>query len=198
MQLRISPGGSMPNSFRSAPELPPSSVTVTIAPRRAIDHGPSASTYAFSPRSSVERPVPPPMATMLRPWWRIRGGLYALSCVVKRLCPVGEAGVRTVAHGLQPIDLTSESSVLAAGTLASRRLARLRPRCRMGSLHGCLVTSEIRGFCHVGSETQPSQPARTPAFRRCSRASRYVEDPRLKPRLETVGYGSCAGFADGR
>src|SRR4051794_6775144 len=35
----------------------------------------------------------------------------------------------------------------------------------MGSLHGCLVTSEIRGFCHVGSETQPSQPARTPAFR---------------------------------
>jgi hypothetical protein len=30
-----------------------------------------------------------------------------------------------------------------AGTLASRRLARLRPRCRMGGLHGCLVTSDI-------------------------------------------------------
>src|SRR5437588_13117679 len=51
-------------------------------------------------------------------------------------------------HGLSRkavslLDAFQESSLLPAGTLASRRLARLRPRCRMGGLHGCLVTSQI-------------------------------------------------------
>src|ERR1051325_8451874 len=68
MQLRMSPGGSIPNSLRSTPELPPSSVTVTIAPGSLLAHAPSASTYDFSPRNSVDRPVPPPMATMFSPW----------------------------------------------------------------------------------------------------------------------------------
>src|SRR5688572_26490999 len=67
MQLRMSPGGSIPNSLRRTPELPPSSVTVTIAPRSAMVQAPSASTYFLRPRSSVERPVPPPIATMLSP-----------------------------------------------------------------------------------------------------------------------------------
>src|SRR5689334_339325 len=72
MQLRMSPGGRMPNSRRSTPEEPPSSVTVTIAERRRIDHVPTLPTYFFSPRSSVESPVPPPIATMSRPCFTAR------------------------------------------------------------------------------------------------------------------------------
>src|SRR5687767_4802248 len=83
MQLRMSPGGSMPNSLRRTPELPPSSVTVTIAVRCATDQAPSASTYALSPRRSVDRPVPPPIATMFRPCCRIQ-------CDSKRRMGAGE------------------------------------------------------------------------------------------------------------
>src|SRR3954454_3481379 len=68
MQLRMSPGGSMPNSRRNSPELPPSSVTVTMAPRLSIDQVPALPTKVLRPRSRVERPVPPPMVTMFRPW----------------------------------------------------------------------------------------------------------------------------------
>ena len=59
MQLRTSPGGRMPSSRRSRPELPPSSATVTTAVRLPE--------YSFSPRSSVDSPVPPPMATIFGP-----------------------------------------------------------------------------------------------------------------------------------
>src|SRR5215469_422258 len=71
MQFRMSPGGSMLNSFRSRPEEPPSSLTVTTAERSQIT-GPAAAvdrisagvaTKRFRPFSSVERPVPPPIAT---------------------------------------------------------------------------------------------------------------------------------------
>ena len=55
MQWRISPGGSIPMSRRSIPLPPPSSDTVTMAVRFFV--------YFFSPRSMVERPVPPPMAS---------------------------------------------------------------------------------------------------------------------------------------
>src|SRR5262249_23661126 len=77
-QFRMSPGGRMLNSLRSRPLEPPSSVTVTTAVRSAIpgvllavaDGGASraldARTYFFSPRRSVESPVPPPMATTRR------------------------------------------------------------------------------------------------------------------------------------
>src|SRR5579872_3939960 len=64
----MSPGGSTWYSRRNRPELPPSSVTVTIAVRSEI--GLSARSffrrerYSFNPRSTVERPVPPPSATM--------------------------------------------------------------------------------------------------------------------------------------
>src|SRR5688572_29273846 len=78
MQLRMSPGGSIPNSLRRTPELPPSSVTVTIAPRAPTDHAPSQSTYVFSPRRSVERPVPPPMATMFNPGAGIAASDYVI------------------------------------------------------------------------------------------------------------------------
>src|SRR4030095_6976895 len=60
MQLRMSPGGMTPRSSRKRPELPPSSVTVTMTERSA---GPF-----FRPRSSVESPVPPPMEPNLSLW----------------------------------------------------------------------------------------------------------------------------------
>ena len=68
MQLRRSPGGSMLKPMRKRPEEPPSSVTVTTAarsemgPTQAADW-PGAETWLRNPRSSVESPVPPPMAT---------------------------------------------------------------------------------------------------------------------------------------
>src|SRR5579862_3959686 len=73
MQLRMSPGGSTRYSRRSRPELPTSSVTVTIAARSLIgwrsDSCRRRATYCFSPRSSIESPVPPPIATTRTPPW---------------------------------------------------------------------------------------------------------------------------------
>src|ERR1017187_9743947 len=64
MQLRMSPGGSTSNSRRTRPELPPSSVTVTVA---VISSAGTAGSPAFpkslSPCSSAESPVPPPIET---------------------------------------------------------------------------------------------------------------------------------------
>ena len=67
MQLRMSPGGSICNSSRSLPELPPSSETVTMADNESI-HVSSlrAPTNRFKPASNVDKPVPPPIATSLR------------------------------------------------------------------------------------------------------------------------------------
>src|SRR5881396_1747794 len=73
MQLRMSPGGRMRFSRRKRPELPPSSVTVTIAARSAMGRSAVARpsvrriTCSLSPRSSVESPVPPPRATTRKP-----------------------------------------------------------------------------------------------------------------------------------
>ena len=55
IQLRKSPGGNKPSSRRRRPDEPPSSATVTIAVIRGV--------WALRPRSNVESPVPPPMAT---------------------------------------------------------------------------------------------------------------------------------------
>src|SRR5206468_540462 len=59
MQFRMSPGGRTPSSSRRRPELPPSSVTVTITDKSALNF--------FNPRKRVERPVPPPMETIFGP-----------------------------------------------------------------------------------------------------------------------------------
>src|SRR5437016_2412161 len=73
MQLRMSPGGRMRFSRRKRPELPPSSVTVTMAARSAMGRSAVARpserriTCSLSPRSSVESPVPPPRATTRKP-----------------------------------------------------------------------------------------------------------------------------------
>src|SRR5947207_1566172 len=77
MQLRISPGGRMRFSRRKRPELPPSSVTVTMAARSAMGRSAVARpsvrriTCSLRPRSSVESPVPPPRATTRRPGERV-------------------------------------------------------------------------------------------------------------------------------
>jgi len=66
MQFRMSPGGSICNSSRSLPELPPLSETVTIAESVSTQIGSSVlPTNCFKPASSVDRPVPPPRATNL-------------------------------------------------------------------------------------------------------------------------------------
>src|SRR5215469_17105204 len=76
MQLRMSPGGKMRFSRRNRPELPPSSVTVTMAARSEIGRSAVASssarrtTCSFRPRNKVESPVPPPRATMRKPGGR--------------------------------------------------------------------------------------------------------------------------------
>ena len=64
MQLRMSPTAGMPSSARSLPDEPPSSATVTTAVRLEV--------CSFSPRSSVDRPVPPPIATIRGPRARKR------------------------------------------------------------------------------------------------------------------------------
>ena len=64
MQLRMSPTGGIPSSSRRTPDEPPSSATVTIAVRLLV--------CSFSPRSSADRPVPPPIATMRGPRARKR------------------------------------------------------------------------------------------------------------------------------
>src|ERR687893_756347 len=69
MQLRMSPGGSICSSSRSRPELPPSSETVTMAESDSSQRQPRPSdpTSCLRPERRVERPVPPPSATRLRP-----------------------------------------------------------------------------------------------------------------------------------
>src|SRR4051794_3857219 len=63
MQLRMSPGGSTPNSRRSRPDEPPSSVTVTTP---VSWRSRSVPTWCLRPRRRAERPVPPPIATRAR------------------------------------------------------------------------------------------------------------------------------------
>src|SRR4051812_28790537 len=68
MQLRMSPGGSICSSSRKRPELPPSSETVTIAESESIHPcSPRLPTKRFKPASKVDKPVPPPIVTSLRP-----------------------------------------------------------------------------------------------------------------------------------
>ena len=59
MQLRMSPTGGTPSCSRSMPLEPPSSATVTTAVMLLLT--------SLSPRSKVDWPVPPPMATMRGP-----------------------------------------------------------------------------------------------------------------------------------
>ena len=62
IQARISPGGRTKKSRRRRPELPPSSVTVTIAVIETA--GRSGPAHAFRPLSSVDKPLPPPIDTI--------------------------------------------------------------------------------------------------------------------------------------
>src|SRR5260370_16741042 len=79
MQLRMSTGGRMRFARRKRPELPPSSVTVTMAARSAVGRSVLARssvrrmTSSLRPRRSVERPVPPPRATTRKPRDRVFG-----------------------------------------------------------------------------------------------------------------------------
>src|SRR5580693_4441599 len=113
MQLRISPGGKMRFSRRSRPELPPSSVTVTIAVRLEMGCCSLASssrrrtTKSFSPRSSVDNPVPPPSATTQSP----RGDgfdLEALFFTSDPVCSILPKTFRRRAHK-QPLAFKSSN-----------------------------------------------------------------------------------------
>ena len=64
MQFRMSPTAGIPSSSRNLPLEPPSSATVTTAVRFDV--------CSFSPRNSVESPVPPPIATTRGPRARNR------------------------------------------------------------------------------------------------------------------------------
>src|ERR1700722_14558681 len=102
MQLRISPGGKMRFSRRRRPELPPSSVTVTMAARSEM--GRSAlgflssprTTCCISPRTKADRPVPPPRATMRNPREFFFGlAVFFFTCGRGELIFDQIAGVRT-------------------------------------------------------------------------------------------------------
>src|SRR5579863_4016387 len=83
MQLRMSPGGRTSNSRRRRPELPPSSVTVTMAVMSMEGIlGAAWWTKCFRPCSRADSPFPPPMATT-------RSG--DLSSMIERADPAGSA-----------------------------------------------------------------------------------------------------------
>ena len=63
IQFLISPGGKIPISERKRPELPPSSPTVTTAVILLVKR--------LMPFSSIESPVPPPIATTLAPLFNL-------------------------------------------------------------------------------------------------------------------------------
>src|SRR5262245_1038523 len=90
MQLRMSPGGSTPNSRRSRPEEPPSSVTVTTP---ASSRSRTLPTWCLRPRNSAERPVPPPIATRDLAVARAESGEAEERTVVPVLAELGEVGV---------------------------------------------------------------------------------------------------------
>jgi len=80
MQFLMSPTAGMPSSSRSTPDDPPSSATVTMAVRLLV--------CSLRPRNRVDKPVPPPMATILGPRARKRFWLDELD---QRLVGVGRA-----------------------------------------------------------------------------------------------------------
>src|SRR6185295_6015228 len=90
MQLRMSPGGSTPNSRRSLPEEPPSSVTVTTP---VSSRSRTLPTWCLRPRSRADRPVPPPIATRALPAARAGSGEAEEGTVVAVLAELGEVGV---------------------------------------------------------------------------------------------------------
>jgi hypothetical protein len=57
------PGGNTPNASLSLPELPPSSVTVTIAVTNSRAAASEIVSPLHSPSMTAGNPVPPPMAT---------------------------------------------------------------------------------------------------------------------------------------
>src|ERR1019366_1038059 len=78
MQLRMSPGGSTSNSRRRRPELPPSSVTGTMAVMSTAGvAGPVGRAWGFTPGGTRDRPVPPPMATTRSGEWSSMRGAWA-------------------------------------------------------------------------------------------------------------------------
>ena len=84
MQLRKSPGGITPRSRRRRPDEPPSSATVTIAVILLL--------CALSPRSSVARPVPPPIATTRGP----RPKRWRCAATEAIDWPTGSSGCKTI------------------------------------------------------------------------------------------------------
>ena len=94
MQLRMSPGAGTPCSLRRRPlgaTIVGYGVTMAVSEEmkgasgagEEIAVGEMARTWRLSPRSRVERPLPPPMATTRRPSGRLdgtRGGHRFVRC----------------------------------------------------------------------------------------------------------------------
>src|SRR4051794_29970952 len=90
MQLRMSPGGSTPNSRRSRPEEPPSSVTVTTP---VSWRSRSVPAWCLRPRRRADRPVPPPIATRALSGAATGSGEAEEGAEVAILAELGEVGV---------------------------------------------------------------------------------------------------------
>jgi len=100
------PGRQYVEFTAQAPELPPSSVTVTMAVMSIAGQAPSADAVACgrNPRNRVESPLPPPMATSrsgfrdAAPSWKSRaatGCRWANSAKSGRCAPGRDCGGRS-------------------------------------------------------------------------------------------------------
>jgi len=108
----------MLNPLRRRPDEPPSSVTVTTAARSEMRAGskagwPAVATWRRNPRSSVESPVPPPMATT-----RIGRTRFKISRT-----PVGTCGDVKFDCGV-PAEVTRNLGNLGIEQLGEARIVR--------------------------------------------------------------------------
>src|SRR5215469_3615208 len=149
MQFLISPGGSIWNSSLKRPELPPSSVTVTTAVSVSI-HGnlssPAAGSggeNALSPASSVERPVPPPIDTILMPELALRD-IWTLTLLARYWSLLIEFEVET--GNPQKLSITSERCEV--GIMSGVRAVN---GINCNSLSQCFHRFCVMAFACIGS-----------------------------------------------
>ncbi len=150
-QFRMSPGGMTLNSARSFPELPPSSDVATMATswsRRPSRGSPAApQSRGRSPRSTLGRPVPPPIAAT-------------------RGC---EVGCWSVAPCGAPTSGRAEFWTMVSFTAGRQRASGLGPRHpRPGAASAASASLISAGAC----AGRPGRAARSSMAGRMSRTAR--------------------------